>query len=204
MSKSVHLINLKILNYGHWLRFWRPSRRQWSDIPLNQRSRNLLQGCLESLAVSQRRGTVCRRPRGVVRAAVYRLGGSDTSDILVEEVLRSWRGSLIWQYQCLYWHVMLQVLKTMMCALVCIGACSGLYLSLYRPVFACIGLVLVNILASLLARIEKKSHVFGQYLHISLFHTKYQRTYQNTYVIHVNTCWYLLALIAIHTNMCTM
>ena len=58
----------------------------------------------------------------------------------------------------------------MMCALVC-GACIGLYLSLYRSVFDCIGLVLVNVFASVLARIEKQRHVFGQYLHVSLFHT---------------------------------
>ena len=61
-------------------------------------------------------------------------------------------------------------LKTMMCALVC-GACIGLYLSLYRSVFDCIGLVLVNVFASVLAHIEKQRHVFGQYLHISLFYT---------------------------------
>ena len=41
---------------------------------------------------------------------------------------RCWRGCLIWQYQCLYWHVLLvQGLKTMMCAFVCIGACIGLF-----------------------------------------------------------------------------
>ena len=42
-------------------------------------------GSVESSAVSQDRGTVCRRPRGVDRAAMYGLGGSDTSDTPVEE-----------------------------------------------------------------------------------------------------------------------
>ena len=48
---------------------------------------------------------------------------------------RCGRGRLIWQYQCLYWayyyhwHMLAQVLKTMICALVSVGiwACIGLY-----------------------------------------------------------------------------
>ena len=77
-----------------------------------------------------------------------------------------------------------------MCALVC-DACIGLYLSLYRSVFDCIGLVLVNVLASVLSHIEKR-HVFGQYLHVPHYftHTKYQR----------NTCQYMLVFIGTHCN----
>ena len=50
-----------------------------------------------------------------------------------------------------------ELLKTMMCALVCTAAC--------------IGIMLVIVLASLLATSEEKGHVFGLYLHVSLFHT---------------------------------
>ena len=47
--------------------------------------RHPAESALETFAVSQHRGTVCRRPRGVDGAAVYGLGGSDTSDTSVEE-----------------------------------------------------------------------------------------------------------------------
>ena len=58
----------------------------------------------------------------------------------------------------------------MICALVCNGACIGLYLSLCWSVFECIGIILVNVLALVLASIEKR-HVFGLCVHKSLFHT---------------------------------
>ena len=85
----------------------------------------------------------------------------------------------------------------MMCVLVC-GACIGLYLSLCRSVFDCIGLVLVNVLASVLARIEKKACIW------SVLARSINSYIPNTNVIHANTCWYLLQRIAIHTNTCTM
>ena len=44
----------------------------------------------------------------------------------------------------------------MICALVCNGACIGLYLSLCWSVFECIWIILVNVLALVLASIEKK------------------------------------------------
>ena len=190
MSKSLPRINPKILKYGHWQRFWRPSRRRWSDIPPNRRSRNLRRrgkfGCLTT-------------PRNCMpttkrRAAVYGLESSDTSDT---PMLRCGRGRLLWQYRCLCWHIKKQVLKTMMCALVC-GACIGLYLRLYRSVFDCIGLVLVNVLASVLARIEKRAFIWSVLARIIISYIP------NTNVIHANTCWFILARIAIHTNTCTM
>ena len=78
---------------------------------------------------------------------VYCLGGSDTSNTLVEEGVggAGYAGGGAWliqQCQCLYWHVLVQVLKQMLpvCVFVCIGACIGLYLILYWSVYvlACI------------------------------------------------------------------
>ena len=64
--------------------------------------------------------------------------------------------------RCLYWHVLVQVLNTMMCVLVChcIGACIGLSKCLYWFVLDCIGIVLVNVLALVLAHIKIKFLVF--------------------------------------------
>ena len=87
-----------------------------------------------------------------------------------------------------------QILKTMMCALVC-GACIGRYLSLYRSVFDCIGLVVVNVFAFVLARIENQSDLFGQYLHVALFHT-YQIPTQYM-PIHDGIYWHVLQYITI-------
>ena len=85
-----------------------------------------------------------------------------------------------------------------MCALVCIGACIDLYFSLYRSVFDCIGLVLVNVLASVMARVENNACIWSVFARITISYMP------NTNVIHANTCWYFLARIAIHTNICTM
>ena len=54
----------------------------------------------------------------------------------------------------------------------------GLYFSLYRSIFDCIGLVLVNVLASVLARIEKS--IWSVFCTYHYFNT-------NTILVHTNT-----------------
>ena len=70
-------------------------------------------------------------------------------------------------------YALAQVIKTMICAFVCIGACIGLFwgFKLYLSVLGCIGIVLVNVLVSVLQHIEKILFIFGLHLHVSLFHT---------------------------------
>ena len=81
----------------------------------------------------------------------------------------------------------------MKCALVC-GAFIGLYLRLYRSVFDCIGLELVNVLASVLSRIEKKACIKLYLVSIGtchyFIHTKYPR----------NTCQYMMVFIGTYCN----
>ena len=117
-------------------------------------------------------------------AAAYGLESSDSSDTPVKNgaAVRAGEPDLTVPMPVLAY-------KTMMCALVC-GACIGLYLSLYRSVFDCMGLILVNVFASVLARVEKQRHVFGQYLHVSLFH-KYQIPTQYM-PIHAAIYWHVL------------
>ena len=103
--------------------------------------------------------------------------------------------------------------KTMVCALVCIATFIGLYLRLYWYVFDCVGLVvLVNVLASVLARariekqrhaLKKQKHVFGLYLHVSLFHryqipTQYMPIHAGMYC---NTCQYVYNVFGMYCGM---
>ena len=74
------------------------------------------------------------------------------------------------------------------CVFVCIGACIGLYLILYWSVLDSIGILWVNVLASVLAYIEKT----GIYLVCICMYTNR---------IHANICWYVFACVVIHTNM---
>ena len=84
----------------------------------------------------------------------------------------------------------------MMCALVC-GACIGLYLILYRSVFDFIRLVLVNILASVLALIEKTARIWSLFARIIISyntitkHTNTDRYVLNTDLLVLNICRYV-------------
>ena len=79
----------------------------------------------------------------------------------------------------------------MICVLVCIGACIGLYLSLYRSVFDSIGLVLVNVVASVLARIEKNACTWPVFARIIISYIPNTNVLQYI-LIRVQCIWYLL------------
>ena len=118
-------------------------------------------GCVESLAVTKARIPQTRRQNRVLAARAVREGAPDLTvpmPILGLLLSLAYAGASIKNDD------------------LCIGQCW--YLGLYWSVLDCIGIVLVNIFASLLAQIGKKRHVFGLYLHVSLFHT-YQIPTQN-------------------------
>ena len=167
------------------------STTQWSVIPPNRRSRISLRR--EHLAFTKSRGTIWRRQRGCgwfcgrwsVRVG-RRRSPQDTGRVgycwCGRHGRSGWR-RLIWQAL-----VLMQVMKTMLLELVCIGAGIGLY---YRSALECIGIVLVNVLASVLARLEN-IYVFWVWIctYHYFIHNKYQR----------NTCQYILVYIGTYCH----
>ena len=73
----------------------------------------------------------------------------------------------------------------MLVVLVCIGAYIGLYVSLYRSVLERIGIILVNVLASVLAHMENTVYIGPEYA-------------RN----HRNACQYILVCIGLYCNTC--
>ena len=149
----------------------------------------------ENLAFTKSRGTIWRRQRGCgwfcgrwsVRVG-RRRSPQDTGRVgycwCGRHGRSGWR-RLIWQAL-----VLMQVMKTMLLELVCIGAGIGLY---YRSALECIGIVLVNVLASVLARIE---NIGVSWVCICTYHYFIHTKYQP------NTCQSILVSIHVHANTC--